>query len=75
MDGTNERTRTRDDGAKDYYSDYRGKGEGLPKLGRRDDENQKRSSVVKLVGGTDEIKQVLRDTSSSLRFSSNNLMF
>ena len=61
-------------GAKDYYSDYRGKGEGLPKLGR-DDENQKRSSVVKFVGGTDEIKQVLRDTSSSLRFSSDNLMF
>ena len=64
-------------GAKDYYSsDYRGKGEGLPKLGRRDDENQKRSSVVKLVGGTDdEIKQELRGTSSPLRFSSDNLMF
>ena len=59
-------------GAKDYYSDYRGKGEGLPKLGR-DDENQRRSSVVvKLVGGTDEIKQVLRDTSSYLRFSSDS---
>ena len=61
-------------GAKDYYSDDHGKGEGLPKLGR-DDENQKRSSVVKFVGGsrgTDEIKQVLRDTSSYLRFSSDS---
>ena len=39
------------------------------KLGRRDDENQKRSSVVKFVGGTDEIKQALGDTSSYPRFS------